>query len=297
MASQRDIKKRIKGVKNIQQITRTMEMVAAAKLRRSQIAAQNARPYAEKINELVHNIGEAVGKIQHPLLKVRPTRKVALLVVTSNKGLCGAFNGNIFRKVEDYLKENEKREYLFFCVGKKARDYFFRKEHNIIKSYIPSEKEIEQSLVDEVSGDLMRGYEEGDYDEVVILFSKFISTMIQKPNSLPILPFTRPSKEEKDDQAKKVEHAGNIHDYLFEPEPEELMAELIPKYIKSQVYDALAETQAGEQAARLIAMKNATDNAKEMIKNLTLSYNKARQAGITKEILEIVSGAEAIKDG
>ncbi len=297
MASVRDIKNRIKGVKNIQQITRTMEMVAAAKLRRAQNAAQNARPYAEKINALIHNIGSAIGHVQHPLLKRRPVKKVALVVVTSNKGLCGGFNANILRKVEGYLKKRpDDREYSFFCIGKKGKDYFSRREHRIKKFYLPSDKEIGLSLVTDLVKDLAKGFEEGEFDEVVLFFSKFISTMVQSPTDLTIIPFAEPSvQEEESEEGEKKKMV--LRNYIFEPEPEELMGALIPKYLESQVYNALAQSQAGEQAARLVAMKSASDNANDMIKTLTLSFNKARQAGITNEILEIVSGSEAIKAG
>lgn len=298
MASPRDIKKRIKGVKNIQQITRTMEMVAGAKLRRSQSAAQHARPYAEKINLMVHSLGKAAGNIQHPLLKDRPVKKIALAVLTSNKGLCGAFNGNILRKAEDNVLRHASKEYTLFCVGKKARDYFSRRGYKIKKSYMPSDRELELSLIIELVKDLSEGFEKGEYDQVDLIYSQFVSPMVQRPTSLTLIPFTKPSEEEAEQQQRKAEKDKKAAgDYLFEPEPEELMAELIPKYLESQVYNALAQTQAGEHAARLVAMKSASDNAKEVIHTLTLSYNKARQASITKEILEIVSGSEAIKAG
>lgn len=292
MASSRDIKKRIKGVKNIQQITRTMEMVAAAKLRKAQNAAQNARPYAEKINALIHNIGQAVGNIQHPLIKERKVRKVAMVVLTSNKGLCGAFNTNVIRLAEGYLRRSVDKEHVLFCIGKKGADYFRRREYNVKKSYTPSEKKIELPLISELVKDLSRGYEDGEFDQVMVFFSQYVSPMIQKPTDLTIIPFTHSNAEGEGEKRKPA-----VRDYIFEPDPEELMNELIPKYLESQIYSALAQTQAGEQAARLIAMKNATDSAKEVIHTLTLSYNKARQAGITKEILEIVSGSEAIKAG
>lgn len=295
MASPRDIKNRIKSVKNIQQITRTMEMVAAAKLRRSQSAAQNARPYAEKINAMVHSLGRAVGNIQHPLLTDRPVKKIALVVLTSNKGLCGAFSSNILRKAEDFVKRHADKEYILFSVGKKANSFFLRRGYKIKKSYLPSDKELELSLIIDLVKDLTEGFEKGEYDQVELVYSQFISPMVQTPMSLTLIPFTKPSEEEGENRKDKEKKA--VCDYIFEPNPEELMADLIPKYLESQVYNALAQTQAGENAARLVAMKSATDNAKEMIHSLTLIYNKARQANITKEILEIVSGSEAIKAG
>ncbi len=295
MASSRDIKKRIKGVKNIQQITRTMEMVAAAKLRRAQIAAKNAKPYADKLNAMMHNIGASVGNIQHPLLKDRPVKKAALVVVSSNKGLCGAFNPNVMRRVEEYIKKHPDVEYSIFCVGKKGKDFFSRRGYNVVKSFLPSEKELELSLVIELAGHLSKGFENEDYDQVQVFYSRFVSPMIQRPTSLTVIPFTKPEETEEEEEEREKSEAVANSDYLFEPEPEELMWELIPKYIEFQLYNAMAQSQAGEHASRLIAMKNATDNAKDVIKSLTMSYNKARQAAITKEILEIVSGAEAIK--
>ena len=284
MASAKDIKKRIKGIKNIQQITRAMEMVAGAKLRRAQILAESAKSYAEKIQSLMQNLGSAIATIEHPLLVKREEKNVALIVITSDRGLCGAYNANLFKKVQAYFSENQGKKISLFCVGKKGNDFFKQRNYDI-QYYSPSDNKIMTlDKVNELVGKLIKEYSLTSFDKILIIFSKFVSVMNQLPTERPLLPVEK--IEEK--KSRQV-------DYIFEPGPESLLEKLFPKYLENQLYNAIVESYASELAARLVSMKNATKSAGEMMDSLTLSYNKARQAGITKEILEIISGAEALK--
>ena len=284
MASAKDIKKRIKGIKNIQQITRAMEMVAGAKLRRAQALAESAKPYAEKIQSLMQNLGSSVSAFEHPLLTKRAENNVALILVTSDRGLCGAYNTNLFKKVQAYFRENQDKKISLFCIGKKGNDFFKHRNYDI-RYYSPSDNKIMTlDKVNELVDKMINEYTNTFFDKVLIVFSKFVSVMNQIPTERPLLPVEK--IEEKED--RRV-------DYIFEPGAQSLLEKLFPKYLENQLYNAIVESYASELAARLVSMKNATKSAGEMIDSLTLTYNKARQAGITKEILEIISGAEALK--
>lgn len=286
MASTRDIKKRIKGIKNIQQITRAMEMVAGAKLRRAQASAQNAEPYAKKMSSLMQNLGSSVTDFKHPLLAKREVKKILIVFITSDRGLCGAYNANLFKNFQSYCDENKDKKISVFCVGKKGHRFLTQRNFDIQYYSEANNKIMTLDKINELVGKLIDGYTNGLYDKVSIIFSKFVSVMKQIPTERSVLPL------------KKV--GGNVEErdpveYIFEPTPEILLEKLFPKYLKNQFYNSLLESYASELAARLVSMKNATKNAGEMMDDLTLTYNKARQAGITKEILEIMSGAEALK--
>lgn len=284
MASAKDIKKRIKGIKNIQQITKAMEMVAGAKLRRAQALAESAKSYAEKIQSLMQNVSSSIASFEHPLLVKRTEKNVALILITSDRGLCGAYNSNLFKKVQAYFQENQDKKISLFCVGKKGNDFFKHRNYDI-QFYSPSDnKTMTIHKVNELVGKLIEEYTNSSFDKILIIFSKFVSVMNQLPTERPLLPVE-----------KIEEQKGARVDYIFEPDPESLLEKLFPKYLENQVYNAVVESYASELAARLVSMKNATKSAGEMIDSLTLSYNKARQAGITKEILEIISGAEALR--
>ncbi len=284
MASAKDIKKRIKGIKNIQQITRAMEMVAGAKLRRAQALAESAKPYAEKIQSLMQNLGSSISAFEHPLLAKRVENNVALILITSDRGLCGAYNANLFKKVQAYFSENQDKKISLFCIGKKGNDFFKHRNYDI-QYYSPSDSKIlTLDKVNELVGRLINEYTLTSFDKILIVFSKFVSVMTQIPTERPLLPIEKIEEQE-----------GHRVDYIFEPGPESLLEKLLPKYLENQLYNAIVESYASELAARLVSMKNATKSAGEMIDSLTLTYNKARQSGITKEILEIISGAEALK--
>lgn len=284
MANTREIRNRIRSVKNIQQITRAMEMVAASKLKRAQDRVQAAVPYAEKLRLVMNEVGRSASGISHPLLAQRPVERTCIVVMTSDKGLCGAYNSNVINKAMDYAKTLNPESVRLAIIGKKANDFFKRRPFEILKYWSFPSKDVEVSFVAEVSRFLSEGYEKGDYDSVVLFYTKFTSAMLTKPLQVQLLPF---------ENAEGEEDGGTSALYIYEPTAEELMEKLLPKYLQNQVYLAFVEAAASEHGNRMVSMKNATDNADEMIRSLTLSYNKMRQASITGELLEIVAGADA----
>ncbi|HVO74838.1 MAG TPA: ATP synthase F1 subunit gamma [Ignavibacteriaceae bacterium] len=287
MATLRDIRARIKGVQNTQQITKAMKMVAAAKLRRAQERVVNARPYARKISEtLAHLITEEDLK-SNPYLSRREAKNTAVVVVTADRGLCGAFNANIIKESIKQLDEysNTASQVHIFCIGRKAAEFFSKRNSNISakKIGIFSELKFEDALLitDEITGNFLNGI----FDRVILVYNEFKSIIQQKIRVEQFLPFPldNNSAEEK-----------NI-DYIYEPDRQFIFNYLLPKHLRAQIWRILLESNAAELAARMTAMDNATTNAKELIRTLQLKYNKERQAAITKEILEIVSGANALK--
>ncbi len=286
MANTREIRNRIRGVKNIQQITRAMEMVAASKLKRAQDLVEAAKPYAEKLRMMMSDVGRSSSGISHPLLEQRPVERTCVIAMTSDKGLCGAYNGNVNRKVMEYVSSMKPDSVRLAIIGKKANDFFKRRPYDILQYWPFPSREVDVSFVAEITRFLADGYERGDFDRVVLFYTKFKSAMITVPVSTQLLPFETPDGEEE---------AGASALYIFEPTAEELMEKLLPKYLQNQVYLAFVEAAASEHGSRMVSMKNATDNADEMIDSLTLSYNKMRQASITGELLEVVAGADATK--
>ncbi|MFV1950530.1 MAG: ATP synthase F1 subunit gamma [Nitrospinota bacterium] len=286
MATAKDIKKRIAGVKNIQQITRAMEMVAAARLRKAQEMAQSARPYAEKMQGLMENLWASVSDdIEHPLLEKREIKKVALTIITSDKGLCGAYNGNMIRKVQEFINYNSDKDITFLCIGKKGHDFFKRRNLPVINFHPLEVKGVSIEMVKEIAGELINGYKKREFDQVILFFTRFVTVMNLHPTERGLLPLERP----------KGAKAGEVlQEYLFEPSSAKLMADLLPRFIETEVYNSIVESIASELGSRLVSMRNATKNSGEMIDELTLTYNKARQASITRELLEIVSGADAL---
>ena len=286
MASARDIRRRIRSVKNTQQITKAMKMVAAAKLRRAQEAVIAARPYAVKLTEVLGRVANAAGDVSHPLLEVRDEKKVAYIVITADRGLCGGFNSNTIRYAVRELKNIDNPSII--AVGRKARDYFKRLDNvQIAASYVGLGEYVHFGQAQEIAKFVIEKYTEGEFDSVYLVFSEFINTLTQRPTKQKLLP-VEPPKE-------KQEKEGVSATYTFEPGPEVVLSELLPKYIEVSLYRAILESKAGEQGARMTAMDSATSNAKEMIDKLTLSLNRARQAAITKELAEIVGGAAALE--
>ncbi|MCE5199515.1 ATP synthase F1 subunit gamma, partial [bacterium] len=280
----RDIRRRIRTVKNIEKITSAMKMVAAARLRKAQERAEAARPYAEKMHEVMGNLARSAGEIEHPLLQVREENNVAYLIVGAERGLAGSYNGNVMNKALQDIKQHDPQSVKLMPIGRKAIGFFKKRPYEIAGSL---EVGTEVSFMDirNITTQLRSMFESGDVDAVYLVYAKFISAMRQEPTVVKLLPMTRPDAEEFEAPA----------DFTFEPAAEQLLATLLPRYVDTEVYQALVEAQASEQGARMSAMSGATKNAGEMINNLTLIYNKARQAAITKEITEIVSGAEALK--
>ncbi|MGI5891113.1 MAG: ATP synthase F1 subunit gamma [Bacillota bacterium] len=283
MASSRDIKRRIKSVKNMQQITKAMKMVSAAKLRKSTVDVVKVRPYLQKIEEVVAHLSQS--EAEHPYMKAREVKKTGYLVLASNRGLCGSFNSNVLRLAENHIKDNSHPVGLI-TVGVKARDYFVRRGYKIDDQFNNTGDNPSYAQARELSSEIFRYFEEGQYDEVYVVYSYFRSAIMNTPKIKKILPI-EPEQFKETDQDK-------FFDFIFEPNAEAILSVLIPQYIEISVYNALLESKASEHGARMTSMSSATDNAIEMIESLTLSLNRARQAAITKEISEIVGGAAAL---
>ena len=287
MASLRDIRRRIASVRKTQQITRAMRMVAAAKLRRSQDAIESARPYARYMRATLEAVAASLGNAaEHPLLVPRErVRRLELLVVTSDRGLCGAFNSNVLKYAEALRCEREAQveEIGYTLLGRKGLEFVRRRRRVVSEGYVALGN-VRYGHAEAVAEPLMSRYVAGELDEVVLVYSEFVSALTQRPTEVRLLPFTS-------EGAAAQEFGPPIH---FEPRADRLLALLAPKAIEVEIYRALLESQAGEHAARMTAMESATRNTEEMIDLLTLTYNRARQAAITKELVEIVSGAEAL---
>ncbi|TFG59351.1 MAG: ATP synthase F1 subunit gamma [Deltaproteobacteria bacterium] len=289
MANLRAIRKRIGSVKSTQQITKAMKMVSAAKLKRAQDGIVAARPYARKMREVVQAVAGRAGKDAHPLLSSRETKKVALLVITSDRGLCGGFNSNLLRAANRFLQETRENvgEVALYVVGRKARDFFRRRHVPMRKEYVGVLGALSYAHAEQIAGDLVDGFLAEEFDEVVIAFNEFRSAISQAVRIDKLFPVAFEQAEEEGSETEI--------DYLYEPSREEILATLLPRYVEAQIFRMLLESVAGEHGARMTAMDSATNNAVDMISRLTLQMNRARQAAITKELLEIISGAEALK--
>ncbi|MDO7786833.1 ATP synthase F1 subunit gamma [Desulforamulus aquiferis] len=283
MASAQDIRRRIKSVKNTQQITKAMKMVAAAKLRRAQESVVSARPFATKIKEVLGRVAAASAGASHPLLEVREVKKTCYVVISADRGLCGGFNANVLRKASNAIKDPKSSAIV--GVGRKSRDFFNRRGYEMAASFVGLGENIQFFQAKEIAKFVIDKYIAGDFDEVYLVFSEFVNVLTQRPVAVKLLPVESPADESK---GPKVE-------YIFEPSAEAVLADLLPTYVETTVFRAMLEAKAGEQGARMTAMDSATKNAKDMINKLTLSLNRARQAAITKEISEIVGGAAALE--
>jgi F-type H+-transporting ATPase subunit gamma len=283
MPTQLDIKRRIRSVKNTQQITRAMKFVAAARLRRAQEKAVSARPYARALLRVVRSAALRVPETVHPLLRRRPEEKVLLLSVSGERGLAGAFNANIIRKSVEFLRERSSQKLEVISLGRKARDAMRKQPWNVIGEYTDITTKAEPARAIEIAQKISAMYEAGEVDAVYIVFNEFKSVLAQIVTLHKLLPI-EPEEVPAGQNATPVE-------YLYEQPPAQLFAALLPRYVESQIFRALAESSASEHAARMTAMDSATSNAGELIDKLTLYMNKVRQAAITKEIIEVVSGA------
>ena len=291
-ASLRDIRKRIGSVRSTQQITKAMKMMAAAKLRRAQESILATRPYATKMFEVLSSLAARTSPDAHPLLYRREPKRVEVVVFTSDRGLCGAFNMNLIQRAERFLEEGRSggEELSLSFIGRKGRDYFRRRKVNIRREYVNLFGKVDYLLASRIGQDLVQTYVEEQVDAIYLLYSEFRSAIQQRILLEKILPGT-PKIPGEGEGAK-----GPVAvEYIYEPSEGEILDKLLPMYVEVQVYRALLESAASEFGARMTAMENATNNAAEMIDKLTLIYNKARQAAITKELIEIVGGAEALK--
>ena len=292
MATLRDIKRRIVGVKNTQQITKAMKMVSAAKLRRAQENILNARPYSRKISDLFRQLISVENNTNNPLLAGRPVKNVAVVVVTSDRGLCGGFNVNLIREAarlihEDFRDFYDSGNLFVYPIGKKGFDYFSRRNYKILGESTGIFSDLRFSLASGIVNDLKRRFLMGELDRVLVVFNEFKSVVQQRITVEQLLPVPRVTNN-------NIEAKVNT-DYIYEPERTVILDNLLPKHLNSQMWRVLLESYASELGARMTAMDMATENAKELIKTLQLRFNRERQAAITKEILEIVSGANALK--
>ncbi len=288
MATLRDIKTRIKGVQNTQQITKAMKMVAAAKLRRAQEAVINARPYARQISVLLSHLVSDEYKANNSFFTEREVKNLAVVIVTADRGLCGAFNTNLIKEVTQYIAGIEPGVNTHsICVGKKGYDFFRKRDYAIAGNHSGIFQSLRYEHALGITQELIDKFLDGTFDKVVIVYNEFKSIIQQRVVTEQFLPI--PISEEGENNPTE------LPDYIFEPDQKAIFEYLLPKHLKAQLWRSLLESNASEQGARMTAMDNATTNAKELIRSLNLTYNKERQAAITKEILEIVSGANALR--
>ncbi|MFQ5499332.1 MAG: ATP synthase F1 subunit gamma [Candidatus Zixiibacteriota bacterium] len=287
MPTLREVKKRIKTVVSTKRITKAMEMVAAAKLRRAQQKVEQSRPYSQKMDEMLsHLAAGSAGEIVHPYFEERPVKKKTLVIIASDRGLCGSFNANLIRRASRWLEENASYDIEIVAIGKRTNDFFKRRSWPLVGYWGDWGGVLDYDQTREIVQFLTGRFVKGETDEISVLFTRFISMVRYNITLDKYLPIARP--EVGDD-------SGSNREYIFEPDPEAIYAALMPGYATTKMVTALVESLASEHGSRMMAMGNATTNAGEMIQTLTLDYNKARQAQITKELLEVVSGAEALK--
>ena len=297
MATLKQIRQRIRSAKNIQQITRAMKLVAAARLTKAKNRVEEARPYSEKMREFILSVGGAGQLPSHPLLERREVKKIALVLITADRGLAGSYNTNLLKTASTWLNDEviegkfkkSEVETCLVTVGKKGNQFFGKRGHNIVHSMsVPTAGAGLDDAV-ELTNYLAESFEKGEFDAVFLCYSKFYSPIRQEPQVVQLLPIEPPQSEEG-------EEAAGGKEYEFEPTPEELLSLLLPKYLLTVTFQSMLESSASEHGARMTAMSNATDNAGKMIGELTLTANRVRQAQITTQILEIVGGAEALND-
>ncbi len=286
MATLKAIRKRIGSIRNTQQITKAMKMVSAAKLRRAQEAAVQARPYADKMTELLKNLSARVSREAHPLLKLREEKKIHLLLFTSDRGLCGGYNANLIRAAESFVRrEGNGKEVNFVLIGRKGADHFRRRRAQIADRHVNILARSAEELAGEIAEKVIDRFVKGETDAVYILYSHFRSALSQVPTLEKLLPVT----------LSETEDPAQLTEYLYEPGIEALLGSLLPRVAEVAVFRALLEATASEHGARMTAMDSATSNASKMMGTLTLQMNRARQASITRELMEIVGTAEALK--
>lgn len=291
MASTRDLRRRIRSVKSTSQITKAMQMVAASKMRKAQQAALAGRPYAHMLNTVLAEVTGNLGDFRHPLLEQHHTNRRAVILITTDRGLCGALNGNLLRQAAELDRDTT----TFICAGKKGAQFIARTKRQLAAefTYKDTPKFDEARAITKFAMDL---FTRGEVDEVDVLFTSFISTLNQKPELRPLLPVGELQAVEEGLAVPKTETemVRGATEYLFEPSADQVLGTLLPHYVNYRVYQMLLEAKASEHSARMVAMKNATDNAQQLVKDLTLEYNKIRQASITKELLEIATAQMAV---
>ncbi|MBM7652688.1 ATP synthase F1 subunit gamma [Neobacillus cucumis] len=285
MASLRDIKQRITSTKKTSQITKAMEMTSAAKWNRGVANAKAFVPYMEKMQEVTAAIASGARGVNHPMLKARPVKKTGYIVITSDRGLAGAFNSNVIRRVNQTIQSRHKSndEFAVITIGRVARDFFVKRGMNVALEIVGVSDQPNFTDIKDLTSSTVGMFEDGTFDELYVYYNHYISAISQEVTEKKLLPLA------------ELTPTGNLTSYEFEPSAEEILKYLLPQYAESLIYGALLDSKASEHAARMTAMRNATDNAKELINSYTLIYNRARQAAITQEITEIVGGAAALE--
>ena len=291
MAALKDIKRKIIAVSKTKQITRAMNMVAASKFKAAQMRMENFRPYASKFMDVLNSLALRVSPETHPLLAVREPKKIRVICMTSDRGLCGGFNTNLIKATERFMaaKVKEGKEVTLIPVGRKGRD-FFRKKASILNERTDVFGKFDISLAVQIAKDIIPPFIREEYDELYLVYNEFRNISVQRPAIVRLFPLPSIGQDEEVDPEKRV-------DYIYEPSDEILLEQLLPMYVRVLIFRALVETSAGENGARMASMDNATRNCEEMIGSLSLKYNKARQAAITAELMDIVGGTEALAKG
>jgi len=291
VASLKDIKRKVSAVQKTKQITRAMNMVAASKFKSSQVKMENFRPYAGKFMDVLNSLALRVESMSHPLLAVRDPRKIRVICMTSDRGLCGGFNTNLIKATERFLKDkvNDGKEVSLISVGRKGRD-FFRKKADILAQKVDVLSNFDMTLAVSIADEVITPFIKEEYDELYLIYNQFVNVSVQKPTVVRLFPLPSIGQETDVDPDRFL-------DYAYEPSEEALLQKLLPMYVHVLVYRALLETSAGENGARMAAMDNATKNCEDLIQSLTLKMNKARQAAITAELMDIVGGTEALAKG
>jgi F-type H+-transporting ATPase subunit gamma len=283
MPSLLDIRRRIRSVKNTQQLTKALKTVSAAKLRRAQERVFSARPYAAQLKSVLGNLAARLENVSHPLLEVRPENRILVIVVTADRGQCGAFNSNIIRAAQNFIREHRQAEVQLSLAGRKGRDFFRRRSATIHSDFINIFSRLNYGHAKDISERVIDAYTKAELDAVYIVYNEFKSIIQQRLVVEKLLPFDR----------GELGGSGPGIDYIYEQDPQEIFNRLLPRYVETQIFRALLESAASEHGARMAAMDTATRNAGEMIDMLTLNMNRVRQAAITREIIEVVSGAGA----
>jgi len=291
VASLKDIKRKVGAVQKTKQITRAMNMVAASKFKSAQVKMENFRPYAGKFMDVLSSVALRVDSSSHPLLAVRDPKKIRVICMTSDRGLCGGFNTNLIKATERFLRDKGKegKDVSLVSVGRKGRD-FFRKKANIIAQKVDLLSKFDMTLAVSIADEVITPFIKEEYDELYLIYNQFVNVSVQKPTVVRLFPLPSIGQDAEMDADKRL-------DYTYEPSDEVLLHKLLPMYVHVLVYRALLETSAGENGARMASMDNATSNCEELISTLTLKMNKARQAAITAELMDIVGGTEALSKG
>lgn len=291
MAALKDIKRKVTAVQKTKQITKAMNMVAASKFKSAQMRMENFRPYAAKFMDVLSSLALRVDANSHPLLAVREAKRIRVICMTSDRGLCGGFNSNLIKATEKFIRarRDEGKEVALVPIGRKSRDYF-RKRQPIMNERADVFNKFDMSLAVKIARDVVPAFIKEEYDELYLVYNQFMNVSVQKPMVVRLFPLPTIGQDEDVDPEKRI-------DYIYEPSDEILLERLLPMYVHVLIYRALVETSAGENGARMAAMDNATRNCEELIGSLTLKYNKARQSAITAELMDIVGGTEALAKG